>query len=52
MLAEIDDLAAVVLTKLRAYHFTRAATDPQDIRKALQAYVDKAIEFVNDADHR
>ncbi len=46
-LAAIEDMAAVVLVKLRSFHFSQGRTDPQEIRRALQDYADRCIEFIN-----
>jgi hypothetical protein len=48
-LAEIDDLHALVLVRLRTFHYSDAR-DPKNVIDALREYVDKVQDFVS-ADH-
>jgi hypothetical protein len=47
-LAEIDSAASTVLLRLRTYHHAGPNRTPATIREALQVYVDKVTDFVND----
>jgi hypothetical protein len=46
-LGAIDDLHSSVLVGLRVWHRAGPDRDPKNIRKALQAYADAVVRFVN-----
>jgi hypothetical protein len=47
--AEIDDLHACIMTKLRVLRFSgRTERDAADLRQRLQDYADAVVQFVNE----
>ncbi|MGJ4939302.1 hypothetical protein ACQR1W_01910 [Bradyrhizobium sp. HKCCYLS1011] len=51
-LAEIDDLANVVMIRLRNYLHGGPTRDPAPIRSALQVYADTVAAFIDGIDER